>query len=163
MKALRDQPPVFLRPLGARYKKFWRRSTEPVCRRHENLVVVFSEGSELGRQVAVDLEADTDLNERRGCPGHGRRPSECCLAGPASLAACRGCELMEATTFDKGRVTICGGAQPQPSSGAKSAGRFSRFGLQACAGCQSRSRMCRWSTGVSDIISVRGPSAISGL
>jgi hypothetical protein len=27
-------------------------------------------GSELGWQIPVDLEADTDLNERRGCPGH---------------------------------------------------------------------------------------------
>src|SRR5437870_1006241 len=29
-----------------------------------------SEGSELGRQVAVDLEADADLDEGRGGPGH---------------------------------------------------------------------------------------------
>src|ERR1700730_12376465 len=29
-----------------------------------------SAGSELGRQVAVDLEADADLNEGRGAPGH---------------------------------------------------------------------------------------------
>jgi uncharacterized protein (TIGR02246 family) len=28
-------------------------------------------GSELSRQVPVDLEPDTDLNEGRGCPGHG--------------------------------------------------------------------------------------------
>ena len=28
-------------------------------------------GSELGRQVAVDFEADADLDEGRGCPGHG--------------------------------------------------------------------------------------------
>ena len=27
-------------------------------------------GSELGWQIPVDLEADTDLNKRRGCPGH---------------------------------------------------------------------------------------------
>jgi hypothetical protein len=27
-------------------------------------------GSELGWQIPVDLEADTDFNERRGCPGH---------------------------------------------------------------------------------------------
>jgi hypothetical protein len=27
-------------------------------------------GSELSRQVPVDLEADADLNEGRGCPGH---------------------------------------------------------------------------------------------
>src|SRR4029077_4655411 len=26
--------------------------------------------SELGRQVPVDLEADADFNEGRGCPGH---------------------------------------------------------------------------------------------
>src|SRR6516165_11732550 len=29
-----------------------------------------SAGSELSRQVAVDLEADADLNEGRGAPGH---------------------------------------------------------------------------------------------
>jgi hypothetical protein len=29
-----------------------------------------SAGSELSRQVPVDLEADADLNERRGAPGH---------------------------------------------------------------------------------------------
>src|SRR5262249_2169518 len=29
-----------------------------------------SAGSELGRQVPVDLEADADLNEGRGGPGH---------------------------------------------------------------------------------------------
>ena len=28
-------------------------------------------GSELGRQVAVDLEADADLDKDRGCPRHG--------------------------------------------------------------------------------------------
>src|SRR6266446_3568134 len=27
-------------------------------------------GSELSRQVSVDLEPDADLNEGRGCPGH---------------------------------------------------------------------------------------------
>jgi hypothetical protein len=27
-------------------------------------------GSELGRQIPVDLQADADLNEDRGCPGH---------------------------------------------------------------------------------------------
>jgi len=27
-------------------------------------------GSELSRQVPVDLEADADLNEGWGCPGH---------------------------------------------------------------------------------------------
>src|SRR5262249_45565289 len=27
-------------------------------------------GSELSRQVPVDLEADADLNKGRGCPGH---------------------------------------------------------------------------------------------
>jgi hypothetical protein len=27
-------------------------------------------GSELGRQIPVDLQADADLNEGRGCPGH---------------------------------------------------------------------------------------------
>jgi hypothetical protein len=27
-------------------------------------------GSELGRQIPVDLEADADLNENRGGPGH---------------------------------------------------------------------------------------------
>src|SRR5215475_11610641 len=27
-------------------------------------------GSELSRQVPVDLEPDADLNEGRGCPGH---------------------------------------------------------------------------------------------
>src|SRR5262249_34305790 len=31
---------------------------------------VYGPGSELGRQIAVDLEADADLNEDRGCPGH---------------------------------------------------------------------------------------------
>src|SRR5262249_29167447 len=30
-----------------------------------------SAGAELSRQVAVDLEADADLNEGRGAPGHG--------------------------------------------------------------------------------------------
>ena len=29
-----------------------------------------SAGSELSRQIPVDLEADADLNERRGAPGH---------------------------------------------------------------------------------------------
>jgi len=28
--------------------------------------------SELGRKIAVDFEADADLNEGRSCPGHGR-------------------------------------------------------------------------------------------
>jgi hypothetical protein len=27
-------------------------------------------GSELGRQIPVDLQADADLNEGGGCPGH---------------------------------------------------------------------------------------------
>jgi hypothetical protein len=31
-------------------------------------------GSELSRQVSVDLEADADLNEGRGGPGHWRVP-----------------------------------------------------------------------------------------
>jgi hypothetical protein len=32
-------------------------------------------GSELSRQIAVDLESDADLDEGRGCPGHWRFPS----------------------------------------------------------------------------------------
>jgi hypothetical protein len=31
-------------------------------------------GSELSRQVPVDLEADADLNEGRRCPGHWSFP-----------------------------------------------------------------------------------------
>src|SRR5260370_3426003 len=33
-------------------------------------VCAASGGSELSRQVPVDLEPDADLNEGRGCPGH---------------------------------------------------------------------------------------------
>src|SRR5947209_7188946 len=33
-------------------------------------VCASSAGSELGRQVPVDLKPDADLNEGRGCPGH---------------------------------------------------------------------------------------------
>src|SRR5260370_8323353 len=33
-------------------------------------VCATSAGSELSRQVPVDLEPDADLNEGRGCPGH---------------------------------------------------------------------------------------------
>src|SRR5438309_1640615 len=33
-----------------------------------------AEGSELGRQIAVDLEPDADLDEGRSSPGHGRVP-----------------------------------------------------------------------------------------
>jgi hypothetical protein len=33
-----------------------------------------SVGSELSRQVPVDLEADADLNEGRGAPGHWSLP-----------------------------------------------------------------------------------------
>src|SRR6516162_5202395 len=33
-----------------------------------------SAGLELSRQVPVDLEADADLNEGRGCPGHWSLP-----------------------------------------------------------------------------------------
>jgi hypothetical protein len=32
-------------------------------------------GSELGRQIPVDLQADADLNEGRGCPGHSSSSS----------------------------------------------------------------------------------------
>ena len=32
-------------------------------------------GSELSRQIAVDLESDADLDEGRGCPGHWAFPS----------------------------------------------------------------------------------------
>ena len=32
-------------------------------------------GSELSRQIAVDLESDADLDEGRGCPGHWPFPS----------------------------------------------------------------------------------------
>jgi hypothetical protein len=52
-----------------RHRERWRQggySTEPrwgVSKRGE---------SELGRQIAVDLETDANLNQRRGRPSHGR-------------------------------------------------------------------------------------------
>ena len=43
-------------------------------------------GSELGRQVTVDLQADADFNESRGGPGHDyflvtQRAAETAVAG----------------------------------------------------------------------------------
>jgi hypothetical protein len=37
-------------------------------------VTTRNQRSELGRQIAVDLEADADFDECRGCPGHGFSP-----------------------------------------------------------------------------------------
>src|SRR5262247_2206953 len=48
-----------------------------------------SAGSELSRQVPVDLEADADLNEDRGCPGHWSSS----LAFPSSSTLDRGTPL----------------------------------------------------------------------
>ena len=45
-----------------------------------------AEGSELSRQVPVDLEADADLNEGRGAPGHWSSS----LAFPSSNTLDRG-------------------------------------------------------------------------
>jgi len=42
-------------------KKYWRRSTGTRLPTPRNSAVNFSEGLELGRQVAVDLEADANL------------------------------------------------------------------------------------------------------
>jgi hypothetical protein len=63
-------------------------------------------GSELSRQIAVDLESDADLDEGRGCPGHwpfpsgfiqqgtsgrGRKATCAALSLPATGRPCPGC------------------------------------------------------------------------
>jgi hypothetical protein len=46
---------------GAGRKKYWRRSTGTRLPPPRNSAVNFGDGLKLGRQVAVDLEADADL------------------------------------------------------------------------------------------------------
>ena len=71
----------------------WMRSRTGVARYAERAApfrtAQNAAGSELSRQVPVDLEPDADLNEGRGCPGHWSSS----LAFPSSSTLDRGTPL----------------------------------------------------------------------